>query len=92
MTDSKFKSIITRFGEENVLGILFDNSAAKVFSKGEFKMATCYIDSIESLQFVETDLHGTPYHIIKDVEDIQGILIKDENYDFDIYDKVRLRG
>jgi hypothetical protein len=84
--------VIARYGEENVLGILFDNSAAKIFTKDEFKMTTSYIDSIESLQFVETDLHGTPYHIIKDVEDIQGILIKDENFEFESYDKVRLRG
>ena len=92
MDGTKFKSVVKHYGEENILAILFDNSAVKVFAEGEFTMSGSYVDEIESVQFVEYDNRGVPYHTVKDVENIQGLIIRDSQFKFKDYDRVSIRG
>ena len=91
MTGSEFKSLIKHYGEENILGIGFDNSAAITFGKGEFTLANNYIEEIESIQTIGFDSRGLPFHVVKHVENVQGIIIRDSKIDFNAYDRITLR-
>jgi hypothetical protein len=91
MTGSEFKSMVNYYGEDNILGIAFDNSAAVTFGKGEFKLANNYVEEIESLQFVGFHAHGIPFHVVKHIENVQGIIVRDKNYAFELYDRITIR-
>lgn len=91
MTGTEFKALINYYGEENILGIGFDNSASITFGKGEFTLANNYVEDIESIQMVGFDSRGNPYHTIKHVENVQGIVVKDKAINFDDYDRISIR-
>lgn len=92
MEASNFLDIVTKYGEDNIIGIGFDNSAAITFDKaGKFTLANNYVDDIECLQFIEFDFKGNPYHVLKSVADIQSIMIRDSGVDRDGYDMINIR-
>ena len=88
-----FLRCIEYYGEENIIGIGFDNSAGKTFQKGEFTLSNCWVEQIESLQFVEFDNKGNPFHVVKHVAHVQSIIVRDSSVPFEAYDDtVTLRG
>lgn len=91
MTGEQFVKLVNYYGEQNILGIGFDNSAAITFGKGEFTLANNYIADIESIQTVGFDSRGNPFHVVKHVENVQGIIVRDANVSFNDYDRVTLR-
>ncbi len=94
MSGEEFKNIINHFGEENIISIGFDNSAStpKFTSESPFSLANAYIEKIECLQFVQFDRHGNPFHVVKHIENIQSIIVKDGGIDIDSYDAFSIRG
>ena len=44
------------------------------------------------LTFTEFDMKGNPYIVIKNVADIQAVMIKDANIDIGNYDRINIRG
>lgn len=89
-----FKKRVEYFGgPENILAILFDNSASKVFGPGVFtKFEDILVEDIEALVFTEFDNKGRQYYVQKALSDIQGIIGKDAAYTLEEYDVVGLRG
>lgn len=93
MTVENFKNIITYYGEENILGFGFDNSSGITFGGNErFSLAQHFNESIESLTFIGFDIKGNPFHIVKHIENIQAIYVRDGNVKFNEYDRVTIRG
>ena len=93
MDGATFKKIVNYYGEENIIGIGFDNSAGVTFGKGEFSLSTVFIEAIECVQIVGFDNLGHPYHTIKHVENIQSIMVRDAAVDdINCYDRISLRG
>lgn len=91
MSGDDFKNIVNYYGEDNILGVGFDNSGAVTFDKGQFSLANCYIDHLQALQFVNFDSKGLPYHIIKTLDGVQTIMVRDSQVNFSDYDRVTLR-
>lgn len=92
MDGATFKKIINYYGEDNIIGLGFDNSSAITFGKGEFSLAKTYNEELECVQSVSFDLTGRPYHVIKHVECIQAILVRDSGVeDIDMYDRISTR-
>lgn len=89
-----FKKRVNQLGgPENILAILFDNSASKIMGPGMFtKFEDILIEDIESLVFVEFDNKGRQYYVLKPLSDIQGIIGKDSAYKMEEYDIVGIRG
>lgn len=92
MDDTLFKKIITKYGETNILGFGFDNSANKVFCKGEFTLASCYESDIECVHFLGMDIKGNLLHILKPIFTIQAIMVRDKNVPFEAYDRDHISG
>ena len=93
MTGDEFKAIVNKYGEENIIGISYDNSAGHTFPlPGMFTLANNYIEDIQCLKFVEYDVKGFPFHTLKHVENIQSIIIKDKNVDRSKYNYDHIRG
>ena len=93
MDGAAFEKIITKLGAENILGLLFDNSAVRMFyDNKKFDMATNYDADIECLKFQEFDQRGQVYWVYKSVADIQGFVVRDEKIPFNSYDRIALRG
>jgi len=92
MTGAEFKATVAHYGEQNILGIGFDNSAAVTFGENEFTLANNYIEEIESIHLIGFDSRGNPYHTVKHVENIQSLIIRDSNVPFNNYDRITLRG
>lgn len=91
MDGAMFKKTIEYFGEENIIGIGFDNSAGLTFGEGQFTLENFYIEELESLQMIEYDIKGNPYHVIKHVETIQCIMVRDSSVNFNDYDMITIR-
>ena len=91
MTGAEFKNIITYFGETNILSIAFDNSAAITFAENEFTLANNYIEDLESIHTIGFDSKGNPFHVIKHVENVQGVIIRDSGIPFNAYDRITIR-
>lgn len=91
MTGAEFKKIINYYGEENILGIGFDNSAAVTFAKGEFSLANMYIEDLEVLQEVVFDSRANPFHVIRHVSNIQSIMVRDAGTPIEVYDRYSIR-
>ena len=92
MDHDRFIAIINKFGEENILGIGFDNSASVTFGANDpFSLAEYYDEELHALKFKHMDLKGNPFYSIKIVEDIQCIMIKDERFYIGAYDRVDIR-
>lgn len=93
MEQERFLAIINKYGEENVLGFGFDNSAAITFGPNDpFSLEKYYVDDIHAFKFPSVDFKGNPYFTIKIIEDIQSIIIKDERYSLGVYDRIDIRG
>lgn len=93
MTNEKFKAIIEFYGEDSILGFGFDNSAGITFDgTNRFSLSNHYKEEIECLTFVNFDRKGNPYHIVKHIENIQAIYVKDKAFSMDVYDRVSIRG
>lgn len=94
MTGAEFKKIVQYYGEANILSIGFDNSASShVFTdEHRFSLENFYQEDIECLQFVHIDRRGNPFHVVKHVENIQTIIVKDDGFKLNDYDNVTIRG
>lgn len=91
MSGSDFKKIIEYYGEQNIIGIGFDNSAAITFSSGQFSLNEMYVEELECFRHIEFDSKGRPYHVIKPIDTVQCILVKDASVNFDDYDRISVR-
>ena len=91
MTGENFKKMIAHYGENNILGIGFDNSAAITFGRGEFSLANNYIEEIESIHDIGFDSHAIPFHVIRHVENVQCIIVRDAGYPNTEYDRISIR-
>lgn len=93
MTPEIFKKIITFYGEADILGFGFDNSSGVTFDGNHpFSLAQHYVDDIECITLIGFDSKGSPFHIVKHIENIQAIYVRDKNYDMNGYDRVTVRG
>ena len=92
MDTEMLKAIINRYGEDNILGFVFDNSAGITFHKGDVTMDNNFINDINCLQFVSFDNKGRPFHILKPISDVQAVYIRDSGVEFNDYDRISLRG
>lgn len=93
MTVDEFKKIVNYFGEKNIIGISFnDYPSIAIFIGNEFSLANNYISSIECLQFVNFDLKGNPFHVIRPVDTVQSFFVRDSNVDVRMYDRSTVRG
>lgn len=92
MTGAEFTKMVNYYGESNILGIGFDNSAAITFGRNEFSLSNNYVADIESIHTVGFDSRGNPFHIIKHVENVQCIMVRDNNIPFELYDRITIRG
>lgn len=94
MDGAQFKKIVEYYGEENIISIGFDNSAAITFlgNMEPFSLSTYYIDEIECLMFTQWDFRGNPMHTIKHVENIQSIVAKEAGVPREKYDPNTIRG
>lgn len=91
MTADTFTAIINKYGEGNILGFGFDNSASLTFGENQFTLANHYVDDIQCLQFINFDSKGNPFHVLKSVEDIQSVMIRDAGIKFNQYDQISVR-
>ena len=91
MTGEAFIKVVEYFGEDNILGFGFDNSAAVTFDRDEFSLADNYISEIESFCTTGIDSRGHQFRIIKHVDSIQTVIVRDANVPFEVYDRVSLR-
>lgn len=92
MTPELFEKIINYYGEDNIIGISFDNSASITFADGEFSLSNNYIKDLEALRFIDMDSKANPYFTLKFISDIQAIMIKYPTVPFNDYDRVTIRG
>jgi len=91
MTGAEFKKLINYYGEENILGIGFDNSGAITFGKGEFSLANVYVEDLESIQDIAFDSKGNPFHVIRNVSNVQCIIVRDSGIPTEAYDRISIR-
>lgn len=90
----EFKRAINYFGEKNILGFGFDNTAGYTFTDQQpFSMAQYFREDILSLIFIRVDSHGNPFHVVKPIGTIQSIMIKDDSVpNIASYDRYSIRG
>ena len=92
MTIEQFEKIVNYYGISNILGLSFDNSAAKMFSSGEFtKIEDIYEANVDCFHFVDFDNKGRPFHVIKPTDSLQCVIVRDASINFDEYDRISLR-
>ena len=91
MTGENFKKMINHYGEQNILGIGFDNSAAITFGKGEFSLANNYNEDLESIHNIGFDSRGNPFHVIRHVENVQSLIVRDNGFPVEAYDRISIR-
>ena len=91
MTGAEFTKIINYYGEANILGFGFDNSSAITFGPGEFTLANNYLSDIECIHSIGFDSRANPFHVIKHIETIQAIIVRDANVPFAAYDRISIR-
>ena len=88
MTVSEFKAIINYYGENNIIGFVFDNSSRKLMDNpGDFKLSDHPLDQIGCLEFEEKDMRGHTYKSIAHVENVQKILVANDPSIWDVLDK-----
>lgn len=88
-----FADIIRYYGEENILGLGFDNSAAIMFGNHEFSLDKYYIPELNCIELIDVDSKGNAYKTIKHVETIQSIIVRHPSVqNFETYDRISLRG
>lgn len=93
MDKETFEAIINKYGEENIIGIGFDNSSGVTFGHNEeFSLSEHYDADLGLFTFTEFDMKGNPYIVIKCVSDVQAVMIKDANIDIGNYDRINIRG
>lgn len=93
MDKETFEAIIAKYGEENIIGIGFDNSSGVTFGENErFSLAQHYKPEFNALSFIEYDMKMNPYTVLKNIGDIQAIMIKDATIDICEYDRINIRG
>ena len=93
MDETLFLETVQHIGADNILGILFDNSAVRMFYENQkFNPDTMYIHDIQSLKLPEYDRAGNQYWVYKHISDIQGFVVRDEKIPFNAYDRHSLRG
>ena len=91
MTWEEFIRVINYYGESNILGLGFDNSAAITFKAGQFTIANSCDENTQSIHLIGFDSRGLPFHIIKPVAHVHTIIVRDSKVDFNAYDPVSLR-
>lgn len=93
MTFYEFENFVKDVGEENILGIGFDNSASITFTEdNKFSLDRNTKFELGCVVFVCFDSKGNPFHTFKHVENIQAIYVRDKNVAFGVYDRVSIRG
>ena len=91
MTGDYFVKLINYYGEGNILGIGFDNSAAITFGKNEFTLSNNYNSELESIHDIGFDSKGNPFHVIRHVSNIQCIIVRDSGIPIEAYDRISIR-
>lgn len=92
MTKENFIAIVNYFGEENIMGLSFDNSASITFGKGEFTLANVLIEDIDCVRSIGFDSRGKPFHNIKPLDTVQSFMVRDSNVPIEQYDRISIRG
>lgn len=88
MSKEQFEAYIDFYGEDNIIAITFDNSSGKSFLPEGFTMENYYNSTLGCLQFIYWDIKGNPYHVIKPVENIQAIIVRNDGIDLADYDAI----
>lgn len=93
MDSTQFLAIVEKVGADNIMGILFDNSAVRmIHDDRKFNLEENYDPDIQCLKFQEFDRKGNIFWVYKSVGDIQGFIVRDGKIAFGAYDRVSLRG
>lgn len=74
MTGDEFKAAVAKFGEENLIGFIFDNTSRKLFTDHRFSMDEHYDEDLETLMFVTEHGSKTPFLTTKHIENVQTIM------------------
>lgn len=78
MDSTTLDSIVAKFGDENVIGFVFDNGGRYMKPKDK-KVSDLYMDSKkECLVFKEKDIKGVPYNVVHNVACIQAVITVDD--------------
>lgn len=86
MEEEHFLALIREYGEENILGFLFDNTGRVLFTpknaegrgRGNFTLAEFYKPEYQSLVVLEQQ-NGTEWIAVKPINTIQGVVLKTPN-------------
>lgn len=71
-------SIVAKYGDENIIGFVFDNGGRYLKPTGT-KVKDLYMDSKkECLVFKEKDIKGVPYNVVHAVACIQAVITVDD--------------
>lgn len=94
MEISEFKAAVNYFGEKNIIGIGFDNTAGNTFTdENPFSMSRNFIENIGALVFIDYDTYGNIFHTVKPVATVQSLAIKDNSVpSLNSYDRHSIRG
>lgn len=93
MDSTQFLAIVEKVGADNIMGIMFDNSAIRMIREDrKFTLDDNYDPDIQCLKFQEFDVKGNIFWVYKSVADIQGFIVRDGKIAFSAYDRVSLRG
>lgn len=78
MDSTTLDSIVAKFGDENVIGFVFDNGGRYLKPK-DTKVSDLYMDSKkECLVFKAKDIKGVPYNVVHAVACIQAVITVDD--------------
>lgn len=93
-TADELKGLIDDYGGESaVIGLGFDNSSGVTFTEGQFTYANNIDDAQNIIKFTHIDNRGVPYIVLKPIETVQSITVKDPSVpSINMYDRVSLRG
>ena len=71
-----FKALVTKVGEDHILGVAFDNTGSKFFTKeNPFVLSEHLDEALECLVFEDRDTFKHPYKIYKPLETVQTVFV-----------------
>lgn len=85
MEEAHFLAMIAEYGEENIIGLLFDNTGRVLFTpkregrgRGPFSLAGFYKPEFQCIEVLEQQ-NGTEWISLKPINTIQGVLLKTQD-------------